>query len=119
MKKFLILLIIAVLVFPMVGCGQQEEVDIEKIDVEELRSEKEKAIKAASELYRNKNMEGMDFSAGPCLAEEIMDGWSVDIVHNPRKNEDEKPENQCQYYRKGKTKHFIELSVNGDLVRAK
>ena len=120
MKKLLTILTLAtILTVPLFGCGQEEEVSVEEIDVEQLRSEKESAIKIASELYRTKKEEGMDFSGGPCLAEEVMKGWSADIVHNPREKEDDQPENQCQYYLKGKTKHFIELSLKGDLVRAK
>ena len=119
MKKLFILLLIAMFILPVVGCGEQEDVSFEEINIEDLRSEKESAIKLASELYREKINEGFDFSAGPCLAEEITEGWSADMVHLPRTEEDDKEKNQCQYYRQGKTKHFIELSLDGDLVRAK
>ena len=120
MKKLSVLLLIATLIFPVAGCNKEEkDVSFEEINIEDLRSEKENTIKLASELYREKKAEGFDFSAGLCLAEEITEGWSVDMVHLPRTEEDDKPENQCQYYRQGKTKHFIELSLEGDLVRAK
>ncbi len=92
---------------------------MDEIDPDELQSQKEQVIREASELFTQKKEAGMDFSSGPCLAEEIMSGWSVDIVHLPRTSEDDLPKNQCQYFRKGKTVHFIELSLDGDLVRAR
>jgi len=76
------------------------------------------AVAMAQATYYQKKSAGMNFSNGPCLSEEIMPGWSVDIVHNPRTAIDDLSQNQCQYYRSGKTKHFIELDTNGNLIRA-
>lgn len=120
MKKFTAVFFVIALIMPLAACGENSsETKYEEISLEELSQQKEAAIREASELFRMKRDEGMDFSNGPCLAEDIANGWSVDIVHLPRTEEDDKPENQCAYYRQGKTKHFIELSLDGDLVRAK
>jgi hypothetical protein len=119
MKKVLTIAILTVITFGLAGCGQGPGIEERELTPEELRSQKEQAIQLASQLFQSKEEEGMDFSNGPCLAEEIIEDWSADIVHLPRNAEDNKPENQCQYYRKGKTHHFIELSLDGDLVRAK
>ena len=118
MKKLLALFCLVIFITPVTGCGQQD-VDIERIDTDELRSQKEEAIRLASDLFKKEKSKGFDFTGGPCLAEEISKGWSVDMVHLPRVAEDDKVENQCQNYRSGKTKHFVELSLNGDLVRVK
>lgn len=120
MKKITALFFIIALIVPLTACGEDaNETKYEEINVEELNQRKELAIREASDLFRKKQEEGMDFSSGPCLAEEVIDDWSADIVHLPRVDEDDKPENQCAHYRTGKTHHFIELSVDGDLVRAK
>ena len=44
-------------------------------------------------------------------------GFVVDIVHVPRIDEDNKIENQCEDYRNGKYNDFVELGLNGDVVR--
>jgi len=44
-------------------------------------------------------------------------GYAVNIVHVPRNEEDNKPENQCEEYREGRVKHFIELNKDGEVVR--
>jgi len=41
-------------------------------------------VSKAKELFAQKANQEIDLSSGPCLAEEIMPDWSVDIVHNPR-----------------------------------
>lgn len=82
------------------------------------KSEIEVAINQAQHFYRQKKMRGEDLSTGPCLTENLMPGWVVDIVHNPRLPIDDLPENQCQSFREVKAKHFVELDINGNLVRA-
>jgi len=79
---------------------------------------KQLAISRAEEIYRQKIAEGIDLSAGPCLTENLIDDWVADIAHNPRQTIDDLPENQCQNYRNGLTKHFVELDLNGKLIIA-
>ena len=74
----------------------------------------ESVVNCALNLYNEKKSEGIVFSSqclGSCL------GYAVDIVHVPRTSEDNKVENQCEDYRNGKLKHFIELDKDGNIVR--
>jgi len=50
-----------------------------------------------------------------CLG--VCGDYAVDIVHVPRAAEDNQAENQCEDYRNGKVKHFIELDNDGNIVR--
>ena len=77
------------------------------------------AIRKAKELYEQKKREGMDFTNGPCLAEEIVPDWCVDIVHSPRQPVDNLPENQCRSYREGRVHHFVELDPDGRVIRVR
>ena len=79
---------------------------------------REQAIRRAMEFFRQKQAEGMDFSNGPCLAEEIVSDWCVDVAHNPRQPVDNRPENQCRSFREGRVHHFVELDLDGNLIRA-
>ena len=77
------------------------------------------AVNQAKHLYSLRKNEGMDFSKGPCLSDALMPGWVVDIAHSPRQSVDDLAENQCPAYREGNAKHFVELDVNGELIRVK
>jgi hypothetical protein len=82
------------------------------------QEDKDKAIAAAKFIYAGKAKEGL--SAGPCLSEAIpgLSDWVVDIAHDPRQAVDDQPANQCQSYRDGETHHFVELTPEGQLIRA-
>lgn len=82
------------------------------------KSEIETAVNQAQYFYGQKKARNEDLSNGPCLSESLMPGWAVDIVHSPRLPMDDLPENQCQLYPKGQAKHFVELDIDGNLVRA-
>lgn len=75
------------------------------------------AIRAAENLYKKTAASGVDMSPGPCLTNDLMHGWVVDIVHSPREPIDDLPANQCQAYIEGRASHFIELDTSGNLVR--
>ena len=75
------------------------------------------AIAAAIALYTVRAKEKMDMSKGPCLTNDLVPGWVVDIVHVPREAVDDLPTNQCQAYLEGRAYHFVELDSNGNLVR--
>ena len=82
------------------------------------KADQDRAITLAQEVYDQKNAGGMDFSNGPCLSDDLMDDWVADIVHDPRTVVDDLPESQCPSY--GKTaSHFVELDLNGEVVRVK
>lgn len=76
------------------------------------------AIAAAKALYIQQKSAGVDFSNGPCLSEEVIPGWAVDIAHSPRQGVDDFSQNQCASYSSGKVKHFVELDLDGNLIRA-
>lgn len=82
------------------------------------RENRDRAIAEAQRVYAEKRAEGVDFSNGPCIAEEVIDDWAVDIAHDPRQDIDNQPENQCRSYREGETHHFVELDPDGNLIRA-
>ena len=52
-----------------------------------------------------------------CLSNFLISGWVLDIAHNPREAIDDLPQNQCSAYLSGQAKHFVELDLNGDLIR--
>jgi hypothetical protein len=91
------------------GCGGD--------DSDEARGE---AIAAAQLAYDNAIIRGDDLDAGPCIAEELPElaDWVVDIAHDPREAVDDEPENQCERYRDGEASHFVELTPQGELIRA-
>jgi hypothetical protein len=92
------------------GCGGD--------DVSE--EEQDRAIGAAKQAYEEAVAEGEDLDVGPCIAEELpgMPDWVADIAHDPRDDIDDEPENQCQRYRDGAASHFVELTPEGELIRA-
>jgi hypothetical protein len=59
-----------------------------------------------------------DLSAGPCLSNNLIPDWVADIAHNPRQAVDDLPANQCSAYREGQAHHFVELDLDGNLIRA-
>lgn len=63
----------------------------------------------------------IDLSSGPCLSDNNIewdiDNWVCDVAHWPRKSIDNIPENQCQEYRKGYAKHFVEVDENCNFIR--
>ena len=75
--------------------------------------EQQDAVICALYLYSQAKSNGISFNSqclGACF------NYSVDIVHNPRSLEDDKPTNQCSDYPK-KTPYFIEIDSNGNVVR--
>lgn len=76
------------------------------------------AVLRAKEVWTIAVNQGQDLSNGPCLDNSLIDNWVLDIVHNPRQDVDNLPENQCSAYRDGTAKHFVELDVQGNLIRA-
>lgn len=75
------------------------------------------ALSGALSLYREIAAAGIDMSSGPCLTNDLMPGWVVDIVHRPREPVDDLPGNQCQAYLEGRAIHFVELDTSGNLMR--
>ncbi len=120
------LIIILLLTFILSsGCSWGERVSEEASNLTGLeavetgkKAAKDIAISKAKDLFKQKLAEGLDMSNGPCLSNEIIPDWVVDVAHNPREAIDNQPENQCSAFREGKAHHFVELDPMGNLIRA-
>lgn len=84
-----------------------------------LDDEIDNAVKKAQDIYKNRKAKDDDFESGPCLSNDLMPDWVVDIAHNPRQELDDLPENQCLAYTEGRAKHFVELDLEGEVIRVK
>jgi hypothetical protein len=93
----------------LAGCGGGSGAD---------QGDEDKAIAAAKFLFAGQAKR--DLGTGPCLSESLpgLTDWAVDIAHDPRQAVDDEPANQCQSYRAGETHHFVELTPDGQLIRA-
>ncbi len=83
------------------------------------KSEIDTAVNQAKYLYSLKKATGEDLKEGPCLSDALMPDWVVDIAHNPRQPVDDLPGNQCPSFREGRVKHFVELDLEGNLIKAR
>lgn len=83
------------------------------------KSEIETAVNQAKHQFSLKKQSAEDLSSGPCLSDALMPNWVVDLVHSPRQPIDDLPENQCPSFRQGRSHHFVELDLNGNLIRAR
>jgi hypothetical protein len=79
--------------------------------------EVDSAVNQAKKVYLQKKEQGIDLTDGPCLTNDLLPDWVVDIVHNPRQTIDNLPENQCAAFMEGRAKHFVELDSSGNVVR--
>jgi hypothetical protein len=80
----------------------------------------QRAVDEAQAAFRQLQAGGQELSAGPCISESLsgLPDWVADIAHDPRQPVDDEPANQCQRYRSGQAHHFVELNVDGQLIRA-
>jgi hypothetical protein len=86
---------------------------------QDLSDFQQELVIQAKKIYLEKKQVGVDFSSGPCLAEDLVGEYVVDLAHNPREAIDSLPENQCLSYSQGAINHFIELDLEGNLIRIK
>lgn len=84
-----------------------------------LDDEIDNAVKKAQAIYQDRKAIGTDFESGPCLSNDLLPDWVVDIAHNPRQKLDDLAENQCQAFIEGRAKHFVELDLDGEVIRIK
>ncbi len=123
-KIFLFLVLIAAVVLLGARCAKKETPKAEEGvnggfgNGEAIKTDQDKAVALAQELYEQKKKEGMNFENGPCLANDLMPDWVADIAHYPREKADDLPENQCSAFREGKAHHFVELDPEGNLIKA-
>lgn len=76
------------------------------------------AVNQAKHIYKQEKEKGRDFSNGPCLSDALLPDWIVDTAHNPRIAMDNLPQNQCPGYFERRAHHFVELDLDGNLIRA-
>lgn len=79
----------------------------------ELEIASEKCISLCLEL----KSAGADFSAGPCLSNNIIEGWVCDVAHSPRQDIDNLKSNMCEAFVNGTAKRFIEVDKNCNLIK--
>jgi hypothetical protein len=91
----------AIAVTALVGCGGDDVSD----------EERDQAVTAAQEAYDEARSSGLELDVGPCIAETLP---GLD----PREDVDDDPANQCRRYREGDASHFVELTPEGELIRA-
>jgi hypothetical protein len=95
------------LVFALVGCGGGKT---------HASAQPASVITKAKAAFARARARGVDMSRGPCLGV-VAPGWVADVAHNPRQPVDDVPRNQCAAFRSGKAKHFVELDLQGNLIR--
>ncbi|MDO8429588.1 MAG: hypothetical protein Q7S88_03080, partial [Candidatus Daviesbacteria bacterium] len=81
--------------------------------------ETDRAVGNAISQYKKSTSEGVNMASGPCLSNDLMPGWVVDVIHAPREEIDDFAENQCAAYREGRAQHIVELDQSGNVVRVK
>lgn len=84
-----------------------------------VSDEMDSAVGKAQKVYKDRKAIGIDFATGPCLTNDLMPNWVADIVHNPRQKIDDLAENQCPAFSEGRANHFVELGLEGEVVRVK
>jgi hypothetical protein len=99
------------LVVSVAGCAEQGG--------QESPSDRDRAVDQAQAAYRQVATRP-DLGSGPCISESLpgLPDWVADIAHDPRLPVDDEQANQCQRYRGGEAQHFVELSPQGELIRA-
>lgn len=92
------------------------------VNNKEKTSVKNLAIDECIALCKKAKENEVDLSNGPCLSDNNKDwkikDWVCDVAHWPRKPIDNKPENQCQEFRLGNARHFVEVDENCSFIRA-
>lgn len=82
-------------------------------------AENDRAVRQAQLVFQRYKDGEMDLSAGPCISNDLLPGWVADVVHNPRQPIDDQIEHQCQAYIEGRAQHYVELDMEGSVVRIK
>jgi hypothetical protein len=98
--------------------GRQETKDDSNV-LDNLTLLEQELVQQAQQIYEKKKAEGFSFFNGPCLSNNLASVWVVDLVHNPRQDVDDLPENQCPSFVTGERSKVIEFDLDGNLIRAK
>lgn len=113
MKKLIVGVIVVSALFFLGGCAADGQVS---------SAERDEAVTKAQAFFTDLKNKGFNFTGGPCISNNLLGDevglWVVDVVSVPRSAEDDLAENQCSRYRSGDATHFVELDMEGSLVRA-
>ena len=86
----------------------------------EFYENKDLAIKECIKSCQTEVSKGIILSEGPCLSQEIVEGWACDIINQPKIDLiDNNPRNQCESYIKKDVKNIVYVSQKCTLVSAK
>lgn len=119
MAVVIVLFIAIMLVQKFIFSDSSEETTEERVVTSQYTDFELELVVQAKKIYERKKEEGWDFLNGPCLSNNLLGEWVVDVAHNPREAIDDLPENQCTAFLTGQAIHFIELDSNGELIRLK
>jgi hypothetical protein len=110
MGRFVLLSLLGlILVAFLSGCLGQK--------ADEQATPKERAISACMQKCRDALNAGQDLSNGPCLDNNIVEGWVCDVAHSPRISTDDSSVNQCTEF--GKTAYsFVEVDPGCNFIKA-
>ncbi len=80
---------------------------------------KDEAIVNCIATCKEKIGKGEMMASGPCISNSVAPDWVCDSISVPRnKFVDNQSENQCEAYRDGTNKHFVEVSTTCEFIRA-
>jgi hypothetical protein len=89
------------------GCAQQTA-NLSEQDI----------IDACVQACDNALKTGVSLDEGPCILNPIPNtNWVCDVAHEPRQAVDNIAENQCQAYRNGAAKYFVEVTPECAFIR--
>lgn len=115
MKRQALFALFVFLTLTLVACQKKTE----NIDSDLFDEDMAYVIRVAGSIFHTMQTEGLDMSTGPCLSENLIADWVIDVAHNPRDPSlDDDPANQCKAYVDGTARHFVELDLDGKLIRA-
>lgn len=114
-KNIVFVIALLVIILTMVATLFLNKFVIKSVSKTEIDS----AVNQARFLYRQKKETNENLANGPCLSNALMPNWVADIAHSPRIPVDDLPENQCSGHIEGRAQHFVELDLDGNLIRTK
>ena len=79
----------------------------------------DRAVNTARTLLEEQKKRKVDLSSMPCISNALMKDWAADLVHNPKVPEDSLPENQCEAIREKTATHYVELDLDGNVMKIK
>jgi len=113
------IIIIGVLYYYDIWDTRQKLDEIKKTSeekVDELKAHRVNVIREARMMLDIELKTGYDLENRPCLSEELVPGWAVDIVHQPTTEVDSMLKNQCRLYQEGKVPNIIYMDEFGHII---